>query len=218
MQYITTKCPHCGYRTRNRESGVSKVELGQTIACCPMCGMPIIDPIYTEYEFMSKREQKKCSTKYSTTIDTIRGVFMLILGAVFFFGGITSGDGYGIVLALLGGGGLICMSISRFFSVKKARELNIGEQLIYESLIRTSNNWYVELLKKSYRNKRKYKPLPNRYEIMKDYKRYSTEEIHKGFEDEFLKLLKIIDYEEQEITVNEKREKLHSKNTINEEL
>lgn len=57
MQYTTTKCPHCGYRTRNRESGVPKVELGQTLICCPMCGKPIIDPILTEYEFMSERER-----------------------------------------------------------------------------------------------------------------------------------------------------------------
>ena len=58
MQYTTTKCPHCGYRTRNRESGVPNVDIGQTLACCPMCDKPIIDPIYTEYEFMSKREQQ----------------------------------------------------------------------------------------------------------------------------------------------------------------
>lgn len=199
MQYTTTKCPHCGYRTRNRESGVPKVELGQTLACCPMCGKPIIDPIYTEYEFMSEREQEKWSTSHLTTVDTVRGVIMLILGAIFFIAGMASGDGSGILLALLMGGGLIWMGISRFISVQKARELNIGEQAIYESLLRTSNNKYVELLKKAYGKERTYKPIPNRSEIIDDYKKYSTEEIHKRFEDEFLKLLNIIGDEDKEI-------------------
>ena len=198
MIYTTTKCPHCGYRTRNRESGVPKVELGQTLACCPMCCKPIIDPIYTEYEFMSEREQEKWSTNHLTTVDTVRGVIMLILGVVFFIIGVASGDSSGIILALLVGGGLICMGVSRFMSIQKARELNIGEQAIYESLLRTSNKTYVELLTKAYGKERTYNPLSNRSEIIEDYKKYSTEDIHKRFEDEFLKLLNIIEDEDKE--------------------
>lgn len=123
---------------------------------------------------------------------------MLILGAIFFIIGIASREGAGIILALLMGGGLIGMGISRFISVKKSRELNIGEQAIYESLLRTSNNKYVELLKKAYGKERTYKPIPNRFEIIEEYKKYSTEDIHKRFEDQFLKLLNIIGEEDKE--------------------
>lgn len=196
MEYTTTKCPHCGYRTRNSESGVPKVQLGQTLACCPMCDKPIIDPIYTEYEFMTEKEQKKWSTSHLTTVETVRGIIMLILGVIFFIIGIIFSV---IVVALFMGGGLIWMGISRFIPLRKARELNIGEQAIYESLIRTSNAKYVELLKKSYGKKRVYKPLPKRSKIIDDYKKYSTEDIHKRFESEFLKLLNIIGDDDKKI-------------------
>ena len=196
MQYTTTKCPHCGYRTRNRETGVSRVELGQTLACCPKCDKPIIDPIYTEYEFMSKRERKKWSTRHLVTVDAIRGIILLIMGGFFFVLGITSGDTYGIVVALLMGGVPILTGISRFFSIKKALSSNVVEQIIYESLLRTSNNNYVKLLEQSYGKKRTYKPIQNRSEVIIYYKKYSTEDIHKRFEEEFSKLLNIIEDED----------------------
>ena len=196
MIYTTTKCPHCGYRTRNRESGVPKVELGQTLACCPMCGNPIIDPIYTEYEFMTESEQSKWATEHISTTETIRGVAMIIIGIVLFIIGVAAGEGAGIVFGLLFGGGLIAMGIRRFVTVKKANSLNIGEQIIYESLLRTSNAEYVKLLEKAYDGERKYNPIPNRLELINEYQKYSTSEIHERYKEEFLKLLKLIENQE----------------------
>ena len=137
MVYTTTKCPHCGYRTRNRETGIQNVELGQPLACCPMCGKPIIDPIKTEYEFMTEKEQQKWTTKSLANADIWRGVVTLILGLILFVVGIFSKVAGGVVFALLGVG-LVAMGIRRFVTVHKAEALNIGEQAIYESLLRTS--------------------------------------------------------------------------------
>lgn len=199
MEYTTTKCPHCGYRTRNRESGVPKIELGQTLACCPMCDKPIIDPIYTEYEFMTEKEQQKWSTSSLTTAEILRGIITLVLGFIIFVAGISSGEGSGVVAALLIGGALIAMGIGRFFTAKKASELNVGEQAIYESLLRTSNKTYVNLLKKAYGKKRTYRPLENREDAMEYYKEYSSQEIHERFEKNFMKLLNILDNQSENL-------------------
>ena len=198
MQYTTTKCPHCGYRTRNRESGVPKVELGQTLACCPMCGKPIIDPINTEYEFMTEKEQEKWSTSHITGVETTRGIIMIIIGIALFVFGLISGGGTGIFFSLFLGGGMIAMAVRKFILVEKADSYNIGEQAIYESLLRTSNANYVKLLKNAYGEERTYKPLVNRSEIINDYKKYSTEDVHERYEKEFLKLLKLIDNKNDE--------------------
>lgn len=189
MPYTTTKCPHCGYRTRSGETGVKRVELGQTIACCPGCGMPIMDPINTEYEFMSKIEQKKWSTDHLASVADGKAVFMLILGIIGFIAGMAFGEVSGVLIALFSGGLFIYMCINAFNYAKEMRNSHYGEQLIYESLLRTSNNTYVELLKNSYGKKRTYRPIPNRFEIIEDYKKYSTEDIHKKAEEEFSKLL-----------------------------
>lgn len=193
MIYTTTKCPHCGFRTRNRETGVQKVELGQTIACCPRCDKVIIDPIDTEYEFMTDNERRKWSTNHLATAEKIRGIIMLVLGIFFLIMGFVVGDGIGIAFALLFGGGLFAWGISKFLSVGKINNYHVGEQIIYESLLRTSNEKYVELLKKFYKDKRVYRPIENRNEIISEYEQYLTKDVHERFENDFLDLLNIIE-------------------------
>lgn len=204
MIYTTTKCPHCGYRTRNMESGVSRVELGQTLFCCPKCNTLIMDTINTEYEFMTNRERKKWATTYLITTETIRGIFLLTMGIMFLIAEIISGVsewGFGIIFALLFGGGLIVWSIEKFISIGKAKTLHIGEQLIYESLLRTSNKKYVELLQSGYGKKRTYSPLLNRSKTIDAYKKYSIQDIHKRFNDEFSNLLNMIENEDEKTEI-----------------
>lgn len=193
MIYTTTKCPHCGFRTRNRETGVQKVELGQTIACCPRCGKVIIDPIDTEYEFMTDNERKKWSTNHLASAEKVRGIIMLILGLIFFIIGFVVGDVIGVIFALLFGGGFIVWGINKISAVGKINNYHVGEQIIYESLLRTSNEKYVDLLKKYYKNKRTYRPIENRNEIISEYEQYSTKDVHESFERDFLDLLNIIE-------------------------
>ena len=202
MVYTTTKCPHCGYRTRNRETGIQNVELGQTLACCPMCGKPIIDPIKTEYEFMTEKEQQKWTTKSLANADIWRGVVTLILGLILFVVGIFSKVAGGVVFALLGVG-LVAMGIRRFVTVHKAEALNIGEQAIYESLLRTSNTEYVNLLKLAYGENREYNPIVDRDKMIEGLKEYSTPEVHERFEKDFLELLNFIKNQEGEIDAKE---------------
>lgn len=193
MQYTTTSCPHCGYKTRNRETGVSNVELGQTIVVCPNCKNLIIDTISTEYEFMTPYERSKWSSTSSILTKYIFGALLLVgFGLFFLIGGFTMSGEYK-VLGIIIGALLLCYGISQFVKVYKAKNLNIGEQIIYESLLRTSNPDYVNALKSFYNGKRVYSPLENRDAIMKNNSNYSTKEVHSRYQTQFNEVLKRLD-------------------------
>lgn len=191
MIYTTTKCPYCGCYTRKRETGVPRVDLGQTILICPRCGTPIIDPINKEFEFMTKNQQRKWRTRNLV----LNAIFSAILqiGLIFclFLSGIMNENTFAIVLF-----GII-LSIRLIFTtyvIIKMCKQHIGEQKIYESLLRTSNEEYVNMLinNVAYNNKKyKYRPLDNRTELINEFKKYSTEDFHNSAVDNFNKLINL---------------------------
>ena len=193
MQYTTTSCPHCGYKTRNSETGVSNVELGQTIIVCPNCKNLIIDTISTEYEFMTPYERSKySSTSRILTKYNFGALLLVVFGLFFLIGGFTMSGEYK-VLGIIIGTSLLCYGITQFIKVHKAKKLNIGEQIIYESLLRTSNSDYVKALKSIYNGKRVYSPLDNRNTIIKNNSNYSTKEVHSRYQTQFNEVVERLD-------------------------
>lgn len=203
MQYTTTSCPHCGYKTRNRETGVSNVELGQTIIVCPNCKNLIIDTFATEYEFMTPYERSKWSSTSSILMRYVIGALLFVgVGLFFFIGGFSMSGDYR-VLGIIIGGLLLCYGIAQLVKVFKAKNMNIGEQMIYESLLRTSNPDYVKALKSIYNGDRVYTPLKNRKEIIKSNSKYSTQEIHSRFKMQFNEVLKKLEKSSKDIKEND---------------
>lgn len=191
MKYTTTSCPHCGYKTRNRIPGTPDIELGQTIILCPNCKKLIVDTLSTEFEFMTSSERSKWTTEILINNYITVGLLFSLMGLLFVIGGFSLTDGYkiaSIILGLL----FLCYGISEFIKIYKAKKLNIGEQIIYESLLRTSNPDYVKALKKIYNDKRIYSALTNRGIILYNYKKYSTEDIHKVFQAKFKEMIILI--------------------------
>ena len=188
--HVTTKCPHCNYRTRNQEELGPKIQLGQTIFCCPRCDKPMIDPFYTEYEFMSENERRKFTTKRLASSGIANGISLILLAIFLIAGGIAIAETVAIILTSILGVAALWMATSEFIDVFRAKKLNVGEQAIYESLLRTSNVDYVNLLKQ-YDQKHEFQPISNRAEMINDLKQYSTEDIHEANEKEFLKIVEI---------------------------
>ena len=102
MQYITTSCRNCGFRTRNHESNVPSLQIGAPISRCPNCGHLILDIFATEYEFMTERERKKFTTE-AALAKSYPGNILLILFGLFFGGGmILSGEmmAFGLIFCI----------------------------------------------------------------------------------------------------------------------
>ncbi|MFR7795643.1 MAG: SHOCT domain-containing protein [Oscillospiraceae bacterium] len=199
MIYTTTKCPYCGCYTRKRETGVPRVDLGQTILICPRCGTPIIDPINKEFEFMTKNQQRKWRTRNLVLNAIFSAILQIGLLLYLFLSSII--NGYTIAIVLFS----ILLSIRLIFTtyaIIKMCKQHIGEQKIYESLLRTSNEEYVNMLinNVAYNNKKyKYRPLDNRTELINDFKKYSTDDFHNSAVDNFNKLLNIKNNNQPEI-------------------
>lgn len=191
MIYTTTKCPYCGCYTRKRETGVPRVDLGQTILICPRCGTPIIDPINKEFEFMTKIQQRKWRTRNLVLNAIFSAILQIGLLLYLFLSGII--NGYTVAIVLFS----ILLSIRLIFTtyaIIKMCKQHIGEQKIYESLLRTSNEEYVNMLinNVAYNNKKyKYRPLDNRTELINEFKKYSTEDFHNSAVDNFNKLINL---------------------------
>ena len=199
MIYTTTKCPYCGCYTRKRETGVPRVDLGQTILICPRCGTPIIDPINKEFEFMTKNQQRKWRTRNLVLNAIFSAILQIGLILCLFLSGIMNENIFAIVLF-----GII-LSIRLIFTtyvIIKMCKQHIGEQKIYESLLRTSNEEYVNMLinNVAYNSKKyKYRPLDNRTELINEFKKYSTEDFHNLAENNFNKLINLKNNEQPEI-------------------
>ena len=199
MIYTTTKCPYCGCYTRKRETGVPRVDLGQTILICPRCGTPIIDPINKEFEFMTKNQQRKWRTKNLALNAIFSAILQIGLLLYLFLSSII--DGYTFAIVLFS----IILSIRLIFTtyaIIKMCKQHIGEQKIYESLLRTSNEEYVNMLinNVAYSSKKyKYRPLENRAEIIDKFKKYSTEDFHNLAENNFNKLINLKNNDQPEI-------------------
>lgn len=199
MIYTTTKCPYCGCYTRKRETGVPRVDLGQTILICPRCGKPIIDPINKEFEFMTKIQQRKWRTRNLVLNAIFSAILQIGLLLYLFLSGII--NGYTVAIVLFS----ILLSIRLIFTtyaIIKMCKQHIGEQKIYESLLRTSNEEYVNMLinNVAYNNKKyKYRPLENRAEIIDKFKKYSTEDFHNLAVDNFNKLINLKNNDQPEI-------------------
>ena len=150
---------------------------------------------------MTESERGKFSSEGYSVSSAIRRAISFILGFAIILVGIMSGSEGVIVGGVIVGVILIIIGIFRFVAIGKVDSQNICEQFIYESLLRTSNKNYVDLLKKAYGEERIYSPLPNRSEVIKEYQKYSTEEVHTKCEKEFFKLLDVIDKNKGELNV-----------------
>ena len=205
MKYTTTSCPHCGFRTRNHEPGVQKIELDQTIECCPRCKHLIIDPIKTEYEFMTNAEREKWQTSSISAAERNRGIALLIISATLILitlitGAFNSSGFIGLIIFIIFP---MIIGINKFVKAGEYEDLHIGEQLIYESLLRTSNIQYVNLLKKYYGNKRTFNCLQNRTILINTYQKYSSPEIHNNCEKKFLLILEYLKPKQEPLNITQ---------------
>lgn len=191
MTYTTTKCPHCGYKTRNRETGVPEVQLGQTILNCPNCGNIIIDPINTEWEFMADYEKRKFTATSIQRNNIVASIIKIIIAIVFFVGSITTADAFYIIIGIVIAVWLVIDSIYSIIKDNDALENGVLDKAIEESILRTSNKTYVSFLEKYYEGKRIYHKDPRRDEIIEKNKN----NIDKNFDNYIKKNLK----EEKEI-------------------
>lgn len=193
MEYITSKCPHCKYKYRNRESNVPKVQIGSTAFICPNCGNLIMDNIMTEYEFMTERERKTFESEKLLKSSLLGNVVMIMFGLFMAIGGFVIGDATSIIIGLIFGGACLYFSISNVINNVRLADNKVVEQYIFESLRRTSDKEYREFLISYYatlkRKKRYYNPLENRQQIMSEYIKFVPIENQKEFENEF-KILK----------------------------
>ena len=205
MQYITTSCRNCGYRTRNHESGVPSVQIGHPVGKCPRCGHLILDCICTEYEFMTEKEKKKFNPD---TFNDGGNYIFIIVGIILFFGSIATGGGASIMLGLLLSIGCFYMGISRILENKRLKEDEFIEQCVYESLKRTENKYYVNFVEQAYKAngiQRTFKEFENKKEFLEKYNKFETRKSYKDNMNEFNEVLEIIDLKKEASELDEKQ-------------
>lgn len=202
MKYITTSCKNCGYRTRNYESGVPSVQLDMPIFKCPKCGHLILDPIQTEYEFMTATEKANFSTQSALPKSYLGNILFIIVGVVLLIGGISLGDIY-VWAGLIFGGGCLALGIFQIIRNQKIANDQTIEQAVYESLQRTSNPKYVEFIIHNYELNginRNYSPLSNRTAYIEKYNEFELRETYKqrmNTFNQFMELINTADVPEQ---------------------
>lgn len=194
MQYTTTSCRNCGFRTRSHESNVPDVQIGCPVLRCPRCGHLILDSIATEYEFMTSKEREKMSTSSAVEQSYLGNLVFIIFGALLLIGGLVTGEGY-VGMGLLFGGALIALGISQIVKNQKTANENIIEQAIYESLQRTQNEKYVKFIQESYNSSgidRDFKSFANRTSFLKQYSYFESRRTYMQNMQEFDNLMKLI--------------------------
>ncbi|HRF69936.1 MAG TPA: hypothetical protein PKV66_00735, partial [Candidatus Pelethenecus sp.] len=196
MVYTTTKCSNCGYKTRNHESGVPRVQIGWPISVCPQCGHLILDSITTEYEFMTESEKAKFTSKSSAIKSSPGNIIFIIFGLFFFIGGIVGAEGIYIAVCIIIG--LLCIGIGvgQIFHNQKMVKDEIIEQCVYESLKRTANPEYVKIIQRAYAAngiKRKYTPYARKEDFIEQYKKFELRESHKENMDAFTELFALLE-------------------------
>lgn len=145
---------------------------------CPKCGHLILDSINTEFEFMTEGEKKNFSTQSALPKSYIGNILFIIVGLVLLIGGIATGDAY-LWAGLIGGGGCLAVGIYQIVRNQKLAGNEVIEQAVYESLQRTSNSKYVELIKTVYELngiKKNYLPYDNKASFIEQYKKFETRE------------------------------------------
>ncbi len=189
MQYTTTSCANCGYKTRYRESNVPSVQLGYPIQRCPKCGNLIVDSIATEYEFMTEIEKEKFSSEKLFFNSLKKNGLFIVFGLLFFIFGIVSEDGAaGIIFGLISLG----VGVYGMFDAKKSSKSEECEQAIYESLQRTKNSKYVDFIRNSYMVsgiQRNYRPLESKEKFLEEHKNFESRYSYKQSMEEFNQVL-----------------------------
>lgn len=148
---------------------------------------------------MTKNQQRKWRTRNLVLNAIFSAILQIGLLLYLFLSSII--NGYTIAIVLFS----ILLSIRLIFTtyaIIKMCKQHIGEQKIYESLLRTSNEEYVKMLinNVAYSSKKyKYRPLENRAEIIDKFKKYSTEDFHNLAENNFNKLINLKNNEQPEI-------------------
>ena len=148
---------------------------------------------------MTKNQQRKWRTRNLVLNAIFSAILQIGLILCLFLSGIMNENIFAIVLF-----GII-LSIRLIFTtyvIIKMCKQHIGEQKIYESLLRTSNEEYVNMLinNVAYNSKKyKYRPLDNRTELINEFKKYSTEDFHNLAENNFNKLINLKNNEQPEI-------------------
>ena len=194
MKYITTGCSNCGYITRNRESGVPKVQIGAPILRCPKCGHLILDSIQTEYEFMTESERANFSTQTALPNSYLYNILFIVIGLFFFIGGFTLKDEYRIICIVIG---VICIALGIIQIVKnhKSARNETIEQAVYESLRRTADMQYVEYISNAYKEcgiKRNYTPYANKSAYLEKYGKFELRESYRQSMNDFNQLLESV--------------------------
>ena len=191
MQYLTTKCRNCGYRTRDRETGVPKVQIGTPILICPRCGHLILDSIQTEYEFMTDKEKERFSSQSAFTRSIFGNIFFIVFGLIFLIGSITIGGGY-IAVGIICGGGMIALGVYQITKNQASRNNKDIEQAVYESLKRTENKDYVKYIETAYNSAgidRKYKEFTDKNNFINENKNFEERSSYKENMEYFNELL-----------------------------
>lgn len=140
---------------------------------------------------MTKIQQRKWRTRNLVLNAIFSAILQIGLLLYLFLSGII--NGYTVAIVLFS----ILLSIRLIFTtyaIIKMCKQHIGEQKIYESLLRTSNEEYVNMLinNVAYNNKKyKYRPLDNRTELINEFKKYSTDDFHNLAVDNFNKLINL---------------------------
>lgn len=148
---------------------------------------------------MTKNQQRKWRTRNLVLNAIFSAILQIGLLLYLFLSSII--NGYTIAIVLFS----ILLSIRLIFTtyaIIKMCKQHIGEQKIYESLLRTSNEEYVNMLinNVAYSSKKyKYRPLENRAEIIDKFKKYSTEDFHNLAENNFNKLINLKNNDQPEI-------------------
>lgn len=157
------------------------MQIGAPIYKCPNCGHFILDTIAVEYEFMTDAERRKFSTNAALPKSYIGNIIYILFGIFLIAAGIACGKFY-IAIGLIFGGGAIWIGISQIIQNHKYASANMIEQCVYQSLKRTSNKEYVELLKKLYAKnkiKREYRPFYDKENFLQKYAYFDSREEYK---------------------------------------
>lgn len=172
MKYITTKCPHCGNVTRNNESGLPSVQLGEPILICSKCNKYMLDPIQTEYEFMTDSQKNSFKSSVASRRSIASNLIFIIAGILFLSGSL-SAEGEYVAFTIIIGSVLLLMGVGQMIGNSKFIKDKTLEKEIYRSLTRTSNSNYVEFLSTLYTNsksKKIYYQYKEKEYFMSNYK------------------------------------------------
>jgi hypothetical protein len=163
MKYTTTRCPYCGNVTRNNESGVPSVQLGVPVIKCNKCSQYMLDPIQTEFEFMTDTQKNSFNSNVASRRGIAGNLIFIIAGVLFIIGSL-SAEGEYVAITIVIGSLLLLMGVGQMIGNNKVIKEKTLEKEVYRSLIRRSNSDYVDFLSRLYRGSKSKKD----YTVYKD--------------------------------------------------